>query len=207
MKTNIFITTIVLVLGAFFTFSQAQTDKTITRNESVSQFSSIRFEAVGDVNFEQSSEYSLRIEGPRKFVEKVLVKVKNGELILTYKEQNNKSKRVKFYITAPDLSRVNMEGVGAFRCEKKLEMKDLELNMSKGNSFIEKLIRIADLECKTLRARMEGIGKINVHVHCVKLVAKADGVGHMTLSGYARSADVTSDGIGGVNTRNLQVGE
>ena len=29
MKTNIFITTIVLVLGAFFTFSQAQTDKTI----------------------------------------------------------------------------------------------------------------------------------------------------------------------------------
>lgn len=27
MKTNIFITTIVLVLGAFFTFSQAQTDK------------------------------------------------------------------------------------------------------------------------------------------------------------------------------------
>ena len=92
MKTNIFITTIVLVLGAFFTFSQAQTDKTITRNESVSQFSSIRFEAVGDVNFEQSSEYSLRIEGPRKFVEKVLVKVKNGELILTYKEQNNKSK-------------------------------------------------------------------------------------------------------------------
>ena len=171
MKTNIFITTIVLVLGAFFTFSQSQTDKTITRNESVSQFSSIRFEAVGDVNFEQSSEYSLRIEGPRKFVEKVLVKVKNGELILTYKEQNNKSKRVKFYITAPDLS------------------------------------RIADLECKTLRARMEGVGKINVHVHCVKLVAKADGVGHMTLSGYARSADVTSDGIGGVNTRNLQVGE
>ena len=68
-------------------------------------------------------------------------------------------------------------------------------------------IRIADLECKTLRARMEGVGKINVHVHCVKLVAKADGVGHMTLSGYARSADVTSDGIGGVNTRNLQVGE
>ena len=197
MKTNIFITTIVLVLGAFFTFSQAQTDKTITRNESVSQFSSIRFEAVGDVNFEQSSEYSLRIEGPRKFV-----KVKNGELILTYKEQNNKSKRVKFYITAPDLSRVNMEGVGAFRCEKKLEMKDLELNMKGVGS-----IRIADLECKTLRARMEGVGKINVHVHCVKLVAKADGVGHMTLSGYARSADVTSDGIGGVNTRNLQVGE
>ena len=194
MKTNIFITTIVLVLGAFFTFSQAQTDKTITRNESVSQFSSIRFEAVGDVNFEQSSEYSLRIEGPRKFVEKVL--------ILTYKEQNNKSKRVKFYITAPDLSRVNMEGVGAFRCEKKLEMKDLELNMKGVGS-----IRIADLECKTLRARMEGVGKINVHVHCVKLVAKADGVGHMTLSGYARSADVTSDGIGGVNTRNLQVGE
>ena len=56
MKTNIFITTIVLVLGAFFTCSQAQTDKTVTRNESVSKFSSIRFEAVGDVNFEQSSE-------------------------------------------------------------------------------------------------------------------------------------------------------
>lgn len=109
---------------------------------------------------------------------------------------------MKFYITAPDLSCVNMEGVGAFRCEKKLEMKDLELNMKGVGS-----IRIADLECKTLRARMEGVGKINVHVHCVKLVAKADGVGHMTLSGYARSADVTSDGIGGVNTRNLQVGE
>lgn len=64
MKTNIFITTIVLVLGAFFTFSQAQTDKTITRNESVSQFSSIRFEAVGDVNLNSHPNIRYALKAP-----------------------------------------------------------------------------------------------------------------------------------------------
>ena len=109
---------------------------------------------------------------------------------------------LKYYISAPELSRVDVEGVGSFRCEKKLKLKNLELNMTGVGS-----INIADLECKTLRARLEGVGKVNVHVNCVNLIANADGVGHMTLSGYAKTAKITKDGIGGVNTRNLETGE
>lgn len=202
MKTSLFIFTIALTLGALFSPLQAQSNKKVIRNEVVSGFSSISLQAVGDIFFTQSDDYSLRIEGPEEYVKRVTVAVKNGKLILGYKQQNNDSKRLKYYISAPDLSHVNVEGVGSFRCEKKLKLRNLELNMEGVGS-----INIADLECKALRAHLEGVGKVNVHVNCVNLIASADGVGHMTLSGYAKTAKITKDGIGGVNTRNLQVGE
>ena len=172
------------------------------RNEAVADFSSIRLQAVGDIFFTQSDDYSLRVEGPEEYVKKVTVTVKDGKLVLSYKQKNNDSKKLKYYISAPDLSRVDVEGVGSFRCEKKLKLKNLELNMTGVGS-----INIADLECKTLRTRLEGVGKVNVHVNCVNLIANADGVGHMILSGYAKTTKITKDGIGGVNTRNLETGE
>lgn len=202
MKTSLSIFTIALMLGILFSPLRAQSNKKVIRNEAVADFSSIRLQAVGDIFFTQSDDYFLRVEGPEEYVKKVTVTVKDGKLVLSYKQKNNDSKKLKYYISAPDLSRVDVEGVGSFRCEKKLKLKNLELNMTGVGS-----INIADLECKTLRARLEGVGKVNVHVNCVNLIANADGVGHMTLSGYAKTTKITKDGIGGVNTRNLETGE
>ena len=202
MKTSLSIFTIALMLGILFSPLRAQSNKKVIRNEAVADFSSIRLQAVGDIFFTQSDDYSLRVEGPEEYVKKVTVTVKDGKLVLSYKQKNNDSKKLKHYISAPDLSRVDVEGVGSFRCEKKLKLKNLELNMTGVGS-----INIADLECKTLRTRLEGVGKVNVHVNCVNLIANADGVGHMILSGYAKTTKITKDGIGGVNTRNLETGE
>ena len=40
-----------------------------------------------------------------------------------------------------------------------------------------------------------------------RLRASMEGVGSVTLSGRARQADISKGGIGGVNTRNLKIGE
>ena len=41
--------------------------------------------------------------------------VKNGTLVIDYKEKNVKNvKNLIFYITAPDLSKVKIDGVGNF---------------------------------------------------------------------------------------------
>lgn len=204
MKTNIAIITVALMLGVLLSPLRAQSDKIISRTDELSDFSVIRMEAVGDIFFTQSEDCSLRIEGKEKEIEKITVTVTNGKLFIRYKkeEKDNKLKGLKFYLTSPDLSYVDIRGVGDFRCEEKLQLKDLMLKMEGVGS-----IDIADLKCKTLHVSAEGVGKVNIHVDCDRLVGNVDGVGHITLSGNAKSASISKDGIGGVNTRNLKVGK
>ena len=59
----------------------------------------------------------------------------------------------------------------------------------------------------SLVVKMEGVGKADIHVDCDRLRASMEGVGSVTLSGQARQADISKGGIGGVNTRNLKIGE
>lgn len=48
---------------------------------------------------------------------------------------------------------------------------------------------------------------ISVDVDCDYLCASIEGVGSVKLSGTAGKADVSKEGIGSVNTRNLKIGK
>lgn len=99
MKTSLSIFTIALMLGILFSPLRAQSNKKVIRNEAVADFSSIRLQAVGDIFFTQSDDYSLRVEGPEEYVKKVTVTVKDGKLVLSYKQKNNDSKKLKYYLS------------------------------------------------------------------------------------------------------------
>jgi len=158
------------------------------------------------VYFTQSNSYSLKIEGREEYVTTTTTEVKGDCLIIGFKNKkdgdNNRNKGVTIYLSAPDLKDVEFTGVGSFNCEGALKLNDVKFEIEGVGK-----VNVKDLTCKSLVVKMEGVGKADIHVDCDRLRASMEGVGSVTLSGRARQADISKGGIGGVNTRNLKIGE
>lgn len=179
------------------------------KNENVSEvrkveaFSSIEVTSVATIYFTQSNTYSFKIEGLEKYVKTTTSVVKDGCLVIGFKNNNerNRNKGVTIYLSAPDLKEVEFTGVGSFNCDKPLKLDDVKFQVEGVGK-----VNVKDLKCRSLKVGLEGVGKADIHVNCDYLSAHLDGVGHVTLSGTAGKADISRDGVGGVNTRNLKVG-
>jgi Protein of unknown function (DUF2807). len=110
MTKNIFIVAIAVLLSVAFCSLSAQN---VSKDYNVDEFSAINLQSVGNIIFTQSAGCSCRLEGPSEFVEKTRVTVKNGTLVISYKDRNARNiKNLICYITAPDLSKVKIDGVG-----------------------------------------------------------------------------------------------
>lgn len=132
--------------------------------------------------------------------------VKDGRLLIGFKDKKNKSRRnqkdgVTIWISAPDLKEVEFTGVGEFNCEKPLKLDEVSFEV-KGVGEVN----VADLTCNVLKVALRGVGSADIHVVCDYLSAQMGGVGSVTLSGSAGRADISKGGIGGVNTDNLKIG-
>lgn len=167
-------------------YAANEKDPQVSEIRKVEAFSSVEVTSVATVYFTQSNNYSLKIEGREEYVTTTTTEVKNDRLIIGFKNKkdgnNNRNKGVTIYLTAPDLKNVEFSGVGSFNCNEALKLSDVKFEI-------------------------EGVGKADIHVNCDRLRASMEGVGSVTLSGRAGQADISKGGIGGVNTRNLKVGE
>ena len=154
----------------------------------------------------ESGIYSFKIEGKEKHVKNTETTVKDGCLLIGFKDRKNKSMRnqkdgVTIWISAPDLKKVEFTGVGEFNCEKPLKLDEVSFEV-KGVGEVN----VSDLTCDELKVTLRGVGSADIHVVCDYLTARMSGVGDVTLSGTAGHADISKGGIGGVNTCNLKVG-
>lgn len=192
------------ITGTVYAASNGK-DVKVSEVRKVEAFSSIDVTSVATVYFTQSNSYTLKIEGKEEYVKNTSSSVKNGCLVIGFKdkkETRNRKDGVTIYLSAPDLKEVEFTGVGSFNCEKPLKLDEVKFQVE----GVGKL-KVADLTCRALKVGLEGVGSAEVHVTCDYLSAKLDGVGHVTLSGTAKQADISKDGIGSVNTRGLKVGK
>ena len=205
MKTTIIGVIIALVLAFICVFNAlAKGDVKVSEVRKVKDFSSIEVNSVATVYFTQSNTYSFKIEGLEKYVKTTTSTVKDDCLIIGFKEGNENRQRktgVTIHISAPDLKEVEFTGVGSFNCHAALKLEDVKFQVE----GVGKL-NVKDLTCRSLKVGLEGVGKADIQVNCVRLSAHLDGVGHVTLRGSAGKADISKDGIGGVDTSNLKVG-
>ena len=189
MRTDVAGVIIALVLAFAGMLSVCAQDAKVSEVRKVDAFSSIEITSVGTIHFTQSDTYSFRIEGREKYVKNTQTTVKDGRLLIGFKDGKNKRRSnqkdgVTIWISAPDLKDVEFTGVGEFKCEKPLKLDAVSFEI-------------------------KGVGEVNVsdiHVTCDYLSAKMGGVGDVTLSGTAGRADISKGGIGGVNTDNLKIG-
>ena len=178
-------------------------DENVSEVRKVEAFSSIEVTSVATIYFTQSNTYSFKIEGPEKYVKTTTSAVKDGCLVIGFKDNNerNRNKGVTIYLSAPDLKKMEFTGVGSFNCDAPLKLDDVKFQVEGVGK-----VNVKDLTCHSLKVNLEGVGKADIHVNCDYLSAHLDGVGHVTLSGTAGKADISKDGVGGVNTRDLKIG-
>ena len=206
MRTDVAGVIIALVLAFAGMLSVCAQDVKVSEVRKVDAFSSIEITSVGTIHFTQSDTYSFRIEGREKYVKNTETTVKDGCLLIGFKDRKNKSMRnqkngVTIWISAPDLKKVEFTGVGEFNCEKPLKLDEVSFEV-KGVGEVN----VADLTCNVLKVALRGVGSADIHVVCDYLSAQMGGVGSVTLSGSAGRADISKGGIGGVNTDNLKIG-
>ena len=159
-----------------------------------------KFHRTAIIIFTQSAECICRLEGPSEFVEKTRVTVKNGTLVISYKDKNARNvKDLTFYITAPDLSKVKIDGVGNFDAKEELKLKNIAFELDGvGNCNVKSLY------CDELKLDVDGVGNMKLNVDCSTIKAKVDGVGNITVSGKADAAFFKRDGVGKINSKNLK---
>lgn len=205
MKTNIIGVIIALVLAAVCSVNaMAKDDTKVSEVRKVEAFSSIEVTSVATIYFTQNSTYSFKIEGLEKYVKTTTSEVKNGRLMIGFKDGDENRQRkngITIYLSAPDLKEVEFTGVGSFNCDAPLKLEDVKFQVEGVGT-----VNVKDLTCRTLKVGLEGVGKANIHVNCDNLSANLDGVGHVTLSGSAGKTNISKGGVGSVNTRDLKIG-
>ena len=196
MTKNIFVTAVVVLLSLALCPLFAQK---ISKDCKVSNFSSIELQSVGNVVFTQSANYSCRMEGPAEYIEKTEITVKGCNLIISYKQKNaNNIKNLTFYISAPDLTKVELAGVGNFTAKETLKLKNISFELDGvGNCEVN------DLRCDAVKISVDGVGNIKLKIDCRTINASVDGVGNVTLSGKADTANLKRDGVGKISHKNL----
>ena len=110
MKTNIVGIIIALILTFVGMLSVYAQDTKVSEVRKVDAFSSIEITSVGTIYFTQSDTYSFKIEGKEKHVKNTETTVKDGCLLIGFKDRKNKSMRnqkdgVTIWISAPDLKK------------------------------------------------------------------------------------------------------
>lgn len=205
MKT--IFTSLIIALGMTTCFTSCiwarHKGKEVTETRSVSRFSSISMESVAGVYFTQADTYSFSITGSEELVKNTTTEVKDGELRISHtKKLKNTKKGAVIRISAPDLERIDFDGVGSLHMEEKVTLNNLKVNFDGVGS-----LNVKDLNCHSAEFNVDGVGSVDVNIHCDNLRADVDGVGSATFTGSAKKASFHKDGIGKLDTSDLRIGE
>ena len=177
MKNSIFISLIIFfMIISLETIAQSETRQ-------VDGFDGISMGISGDLYLKQGSTTSLKLEGDDDDLEDVITEVKNGKLVIKYK--NNKGwsfgrDRVTIYLTMPEVSSVSLGGSGKIIGENTIESDDLYLSVS-------------------------GSGRIEMEVEADDLTQKISGSGNIKVSGSADRAEASISGSGNLDGLDMEV--
>lgn len=197
MTKNVLVVAIVVLISVACSPLWAQN---VSKECKVGEFTSINLQSVGNIVFTQSANYSCRLDGPSEYVEKTQVNVKGKTLVISYKQkQSDNIKNLTIYVSAPDLNKVKIDGVGNFDAKEALKLKNITFELDGVGSC-----NVKNLRCDDLKLDVNGVGNMKMNVDCRKINAKVNGVGNITLSGKADTAILRRNGVGDINNKKLK---
>ena len=163
------------------------TNRDMVKKEfNVTAFSTIDAEIVGNIEVVQTPQTSVSAEGDEEVIENLLIQVDEGKLKLRmrdkkkYRKWKGKKPILTVYISTPELSKINSEGVGNIKLKNEITVSELKIDS-------------------------EGVGNIsadNITAGFIKI--ESEGVGNIVLKGSVENLEIESDGVGNVNTKELK---
>ena len=178
-----------------------------SRQDTLAPFQCIQFAGVGKVEYQPADSFSIRFEGSDWLIKHTMVNVKDSVLHVETDDQAGEefsSQQLQIIISAPSLSRIEMQGVGSFSIPDAYEQT---VPLSLVMEGVGKVSTQA-LTCPVLTLHNEGVGKIDVGpVDTDSLYVTNSGIGKIHISGKAHAYVRNDDGIGKVLDNDLHIGQ
>lgn len=176
---------------------------TVTRN--VGYFSKVDASGSVDIVFAQGKEKPMRIEGPKQFVDNLVVEKKGETLYVSYKSNSVVSfidGDVTLYIYSPDLTDVNIKGSCTFDVNGKLDTDNLKVSVV-GSGEAE----FGSIVCDAINFEVRGSGDLSAkRVDTKTAVANVAGSGDLDFDFLkADKADFAVRGSGDLDAMLSQV--
>jgi hypothetical protein len=151
----------------------ASAGQTITENRPVGNFASIRASGGYTIYLTQDSTVSLKLEGEKDDVARVVTEVVNGALVIKHKSGirlfSFDHDDVKVYIGFKDINAIELSGSNDLIGQKSLRFKDLGIEVS-GSGDID-----LDLQAAKVDADLSGSGDLSLKGSSDELIVDASG--------------------------------
>jgi len=142
-------------------------------------FESIKAGGVSDIKLSKGDENIVIVEAPENIQDKIIIKVSNNKLIISYKNIKLKNnEQLTFYITAPKITDIDLSGAADFE----------SLDVISTDNFSVKASGAAD---------------VDLSVDVKQLKANVSGAADVTLSGKTTIEDVDVSGAADYKAKDL----
>lgn len=198
MKTSIKL----LITAIIFSFSSVACTQTryATDQFDITEFSSIKSSIVGNIFIRQGQTTSVTAEGSEEILDILEIKIDNDTLKLYMEEHllkrfNRSAKKLTISIITPNITFIDIEGVGNIVVDSTFETPELTVNSSIVGNFTAE-----NLKAGYVKIDSEGVGNIILGGIGEKIEMESEGVGNVEAERFkAKSAIVNSQGMGNVS--------
>ena len=195
------IATLVLFIAA--SCNNSKPDSATSKTYTVSDFSSLNVNVVGDVFYEQSDSFYVHVSGSSTLIEALKVSDSKGKLSIELKNKrsfNGDKKELEIRIGSPQLNAINFESVGTLHLKNHFEAEALNII----NNGVGKII-IDDCNVSHFSLNSKSVGVIEIKGAANDTYINSEGVGKIDCSQF-KSNDVTviSKGVGSISVYALK---
>jgi hypothetical protein len=174
-------------------------DTKTTKTFTVSNFSNLSLETIGEVIFEQSNDAYVKAEGSADLIKRLNVSSENNTLYIKMDDAKsfslNMHNKLSIRIGAPTLESVNYTGTGSFKINKKLIGKQLDIKNDGAGE-----IKIENCNVAVFNLTSNGVGSVEVSGTTDQAYLELSGVGEIDCTDLkAINAKVSNQGVGSVS--------
>ena len=134
----------------------------VTEVRDVSGFSGIALCGIGRVRLQQTGQESLEVRAPKRWMNRIETRVKNGTLILGFKKRAfpvfstslRRRDEIEFLITADVIKELSISGAGNFEMDR-LHADELRIDISGAGGVL-----CRELDAARVRMHISGSGKL-----------------------------------------------
>lgn len=200
MKQNL--STFSMIILVFISISSCNFSETNTsdssKSYSISDFSNLDLEVVGDVYYEQSDKVFLNVSGSTDLIEKLKVSSENGTLSIKLdnpKSFSMKKKELIFKVGSPKIESVTFNSVGTFYLKNTFKNDKLII----ADNGVGQ-IKIDDCQVSAFNLTSKAVGTIEIAGSSNQTVIHSEGMGEIDCSKFkSENVKVTSKGVGEIS--------
>ena len=185
------------------------------------EFTGIESSIPIDIEYSQGDQY-VSISAPNNVMPYISTEVVNGTLKIKFSGARVKNvKDIGAVIRTPDLRSVDLNGAGDIEMKGHVEISQIDIAINgAGDVDIDDLtvnsfqidvngagdIEIERIACESFGADISGAGDMSIDsIEAASLRVGLSGAGDCTLAGHVTEADLSVNGAGSVDVRNLRI--